>query len=68
MSAFSALNVGAVLAIFTSRVSQSVGRALQWDELASVGHDQFSFQGKTFSERIGPEHPENVLMAKRVNK
>lgn len=46
----------AVTAIFTSNYSQKVGRANGFQVVNSVPYTEFSFEGKTYTERIGPVH------------
>ena len=62
----SAPKVQAVMAIFTSTISQKIGNSLGWDKLAVVNHDELFFEGKPYSYRIGPDHPSSDLMGKKV--
>lgn len=58
--------VQALMAIFTSTVSQKIGSSLGWDQLTTVHHDEMFFEGEPYSIRIGPDHPTSILMGKRV--
>ncbi|CAK9818132.1 hypothetical protein ANTPLA_LOCUS9642 [Anthophora plagiata] len=55
-----------VSAIMTSNYSQKIAAKCGFESLVTVGYDQFNFNGKTFSERIGKEHQNCVLVAKRL--
>ncbi|KOC61687.1 hypothetical protein WH47_05835, partial [Habropoda laboriosa] len=55
-----------VSAIMTSNYSQKIAEKCGFESLASVTYDEFNFNGKTFSERIGEEHQNCVLVAKRL--
>ena len=56
----------AVMAIFTSTISQKIGSSLGWDQLAVVNHDELFFEGKPYSFRIGPDHPTSMIMGKKM--
>lgn len=58
--------VQAVMAIFTSTISQKIGTSLGWEQLAIVNHDELFFEGEPYSLRIGPDHPASILMGKKV--
>ncbi|XP_021915801.1 uncharacterized protein LOC110827934 isoform X2 [Zootermopsis nevadensis] len=58
--------VQALMAVFTSTVSQKIGNSLGWDQLAIVNHDELLFEGEPYSLRIGPDHPTTILMGKKV--
>jgi GNAT superfamily N-acetyltransferase len=58
--------VQAVMAIFTSTISQKIGSSLGWEKLAVVNHDEMFFEGKPYSFRIGPDHPTSMLMGKKI--
>lgn len=58
--------VQALMAIFTSSISQKIGNSLGWDKLAVVSHDELFFEGKPYSYRIGPDHPSSDLMGKKI--
>ncbi|XP_058821725.1 uncharacterized protein LOC131683619 [Topomyia yanbarensis] len=55
-----------VSALFTSRVSQKVGTKNKFTEINEVPHAEFIFRGKTYSDRIGPDHPTSILMAREI--
>ena len=59
--------VQAVMAIFTSTISQKIGNSLGWDQLAVVNHDELFFEGKPYSSRIGPGHPTSMVMGKKIS-
>lgn len=46
----------AVTAIFTSSFSQKVGRAVGFQVVNTVLYTQFSFEDKTYDQRINPLH------------
>lgn len=54
-------------AIMTSNYSYRIAMKLHFDQLLEVPFDEFEFNGKTFSERIGQEHQRTVLVAKRLS-
>ncbi|XP_058454510.1 uncharacterized protein LOC131432320 [Malaya genurostris] len=55
-----------VSALFTSRVSQKVGVKNKFSAINEVPHAEFVFRGKTYSDRIGPDHPTSTLMAREI--
>ncbi|XP_055610980.1 uncharacterized protein LOC129757717 [Uranotaenia lowii] len=55
-----------VSALFTSRISQRVGAKCGFNLINEVPFDEFVFRGKSFTERIGPEHPTSFLVAKDI--
>ncbi|XP_076220970.1 uncharacterized protein LOC143174255 [Nomia melanderi] len=55
-----------VSAIMTSNYSQKIARKCGFESLARVSYQEFHFDGKTFSERIGDEHPNCALVAKTL--
>lgn len=54
-------------AIMTSSYSCRIASKLHFDILLEVSYDDFEFNGKKFSERIGQEHPQCNLVAKRLS-
>jgi len=54
-------------AIMTSNYSYRIAMKLRFDELLKISYDKFEFNGKKFSERIGQEHRQCVLVAKRLS-
>ncbi|XP_034944972.1 uncharacterized protein [Chelonus insularis] len=57
-----------VTAIMTSNYSQKISSKLGFDCLVIVSFDEFTFNGKKFSERIGSIHKTSRLVAKRLSK
>lgn len=55
-----------VSAIMTSNYSQKIARKCGFESLATVSYQEFHFDGKTFSERIGDEHSNCALVAKTL--
>lgn len=55
-----------ISAIMTSTYSQKIANKCGFENLIKVSYDKFSFKGKTFSDRIGDEHPGCILVAKRL--
>ncbi|XP_029050852.2 uncharacterized protein LOC114879768 isoform X1 [Osmia bicornis bicornis] len=55
-----------ISAIMTSSYSQKIASKCGFEDLIKVPYEKFSFKGKTFSDRIGDEHPSCVLVAKRL--
>ncbi|XP_050070916.1 uncharacterized protein LOC126558880 [Anopheles maculipalpis] len=55
-----------VSALFTSRISQRVGEKVGFTVINQVPHSEFVYKGKTFSDRIGPEHPFSTLVVKHI--
>lgn len=47
----------AVCAIFTSNVTQNIGKKFHFCTAKKISYDKFVFNGKKFSERIGSETP-----------
>ncbi|XP_075146534.1 uncharacterized protein LOC142220965 [Haematobia irritans] len=46
----------AVTALWTSNISQSVGKAVGFKVLNTIPYTHFKYNGKSFADRIGPEH------------
>lgn len=55
-----------VSSLFTSRISQKVGKKNNFKEINEVPHAEFVFRGKTYSDRIGPDHPTSILMIREI--
>ncbi|XP_065091388.1 uncharacterized protein LOC135712338 [Ochlerotatus camptorhynchus] len=55
-----------VSALFTSRISQKVGSKNHFKQINEVPHSEFVFHGKTYTDRIGPEHPTSILVVKEI--
>ncbi|KAK9294948.1 hypothetical protein QLX08_010590 [Tetragonisca angustula] len=55
-----------VSALMTSNYSQKIAAKCGFENLASISFEEFEFKGKTFNERIGNEHRNSVLVAKRL--
>lgn len=53
-----------VSAIFTSPISQKIGKKLDFQSMATVYYTDYSYNGKTFAERLGENNPTAVLAAK----
>ncbi|XP_055849776.1 uncharacterized protein LOC129914504 [Episyrphus balteatus] len=53
----------AVTALFTSNFSQKCGKANNFQVLNRVPYKRFIFDGKPFSHRIGPMHPDSAQVA-----
>lgn len=47
----------AVTALFTSCISQNIGKSLGFVKALEIDFNRWNFDGKTFAERIGPETP-----------
>lgn len=54
-------------AIMTSNYSYRIAMKLHFDVLLEVSYDECEFNGKKYSERIGQEHRQCVLVAKRLS-
>ncbi|KAF3422172.1 hypothetical protein E2986_03237 [Frieseomelitta varia] len=55
-----------VTALMTSNYSQKIAAKCGFENLVTVSFEEFEFNGKTFSERIGDEHEHCVLVAKKL--
>ncbi|KAK5646542.1 hypothetical protein RI129_005006 [Pyrocoelia pectoralis] len=44
-------------AIFTNKKSQPLGRKLNLSIATKISYEKFTFEGKTFAERLGSEEP-----------
>uniref|UniRef100_A0A182SBC2 N-acetyltransferase domain-containing protein n=1 Tax=Anopheles maculatus TaxID=74869 RepID=A0A182SBC2_9DIPT len=55
-----------VSANFTSRISQRVGEKVGFTIINQVPHSEFVYNGRTYSDRIGPEHPFSILVVKHI--
>ncbi|KOX73397.1 hypothetical protein WN51_14443 [Melipona quadrifasciata] len=55
-----------VSALMTSNYSQKIAVKCGFENLMSISFEEFEFKGKTFSERIGNEHRNCVLVSKRL--
>lgn len=49
----------AVVALWTSSFSAKIGTKIGFEVINAVPYNEFSFNGKTFDERIGPSHPQS---------
>lgn len=56
----------AVISVFTSRYSQNVGEKLGFETLFKQENSKFVFNGKTFAEKIDPQHQYSIFAAKRL--
>lgn len=56
----------AIISVFTSRYSQIVGEKLGFETLLQVENSKFSFEGRTFAEKIDPIHKYSIFAAKRL--
>lgn len=57
-----------VSAIFTSKISQRIGDALNFEHMVAVLHADCTYAGKTYANRIGIIHPSSILMAKSLGR
>lgn len=55
-----------VSAILTSTYSQKIGDRLDFQRIVEAFYNEFEFDGKTYSDRIGEIHPSSVLVAKPI--
>ncbi|XP_062565868.1 uncharacterized protein LOC134228101 [Armigeres subalbatus] len=55
-----------VSALFTSKISQRVGMKNHFEAINEVPHAEFVFRGKTYTDRIGPEHPTSILVVREI--
>lgn len=55
-----------VSAIFTSFISQKIGKALEFEVATEQSYDLFEFEGKNFSSAIGKETPKTSLQFKKI--
>ncbi|XP_043602826.1 uncharacterized protein LOC122576498 isoform X1 [Bombus pyrosoma] len=55
-----------VSAIMTSNYSQKISAKCGFESLVSTNYKEFQFNGKSFNERIGNEHLNCLLVAKRL--
>lgn len=51
----------AVSAIFTSFISQKIGKKLGFTKASEISYEKFEYQGKTFACRIGPSTPATTV-------
>lgn len=56
-----------VSAIATSTYSYKIMVKCGFENLVEVSYEELSYNGKKYSERIGKEHPQCVLVAKRLS-
>lgn len=56
----------AIISVFTSRFSQIVGEKLGFETLFKEENTKFSFEGKTFAEKIDPIHKYSTFAALRL--
>uniref|UniRef100_A0A1A9WRU4 N-acetyltransferase domain-containing protein n=1 Tax=Glossina brevipalpis TaxID=37001 RepID=A0A1A9WRU4_9MUSC len=56
----------AITSVFTSRFSQRVGEKLGFVTLSCEEYAKFSFEGKSFAEKIDPQHKYIIFAAKRL--
>ncbi|KAM7362957.1 uncharacterized protein ACRADG_000049 isoform 2-T2 [Cochliomyia hominivorax] len=56
----------AIISVFTSRYSQNVGKKLGFETLFKEEHTKFSYEGKTFAEKIDPIHKYSTFAVKKL--
>ncbi|XP_011179098.2 uncharacterized protein LOC105210067 [Zeugodacus cucurbitae] len=61
-----ALKPSAVCSVFTSIYTQRIGRKFNFEILNQIPYTEFSFEGKTFAERIDPKHTFSTFEALRL--
>lgn len=54
-------------AIMTSTYSSRIAMKLHFDQLLEIPYDEIEYDGKKYSEKIGQEHRQCVLVAKRLS-
>uniref|UniRef100_A0A182NSA4 N-acetyltransferase domain-containing protein n=1 Tax=Anopheles dirus TaxID=7168 RepID=A0A182NSA4_9DIPT len=55
-----------VSALFTSRISQRVGEKAGFTVINQVPHAEFIYRDRTFTDRIGPDHPFSTLVVRHI--
>ncbi|XP_036233672.2 uncharacterized protein [Bactrocera oleae] len=61
-----ALKPSAVCSVFTSIYTQRIGRKFNFEILNQIPYTEFTFEGKTFAERIDPKHTFSTFEALRL--
>ncbi|XP_043796787.1 uncharacterized protein LOC122717104 [Apis laboriosa] len=56
-----------ISAIMTSNYSQKIATKCGFEHLFSISYDEFHFNNKVFSENIGDEHRNCILVAKKLS-
>jgi GNAT superfamily N-acetyltransferase len=58
--------VQAVIALFTSPVSQRIGKSLGWEELFVVRYDQLFLKGEPYSSRLDKNNKTTSYMSIKI--
>lgn len=61
------LNIKLITALWTGRNTQVIGRKLGFDVVYEESFNKFSFNGKTFAERVQDENLTYHVGAKKIN-
>jgi hypothetical protein len=55
--------VQAVIALFTSPISQRIGKSLGWDEIVTAGYNQIFYRGESYASRLDKNNQNTVYMS-----
>ena len=59
--------VQAVIALFTSPISQKIAESLGWEEIFTVKYDQLFYNGKSYGSRLDRNNQTTIYMAIRTD-
>jgi len=59
--------VQAVIALFTSPISQKIAQSLGWEEIFTVKYDQLFYNGKSYGSRLDRNNQTTIYMAIRTD-
>jgi hypothetical protein len=58
--------VQAVIALFTSPISQRIGKSLQWDEIVITSYDQLFYRGESYASRLDENNQTIAYMSIKI--
>jgi GNAT superfamily N-acetyltransferase len=59
--------VQAIIALFTSPISQKIGKSLGWDEISVTRYDQLFYRGKSYASRLDKDNQTTVYMSIKID-
>jgi GNAT superfamily N-acetyltransferase len=60
--------VQAIIALFTSPISQKIGKYLEWDEIFVARYDQLFYNGEPYSSRLDKNNQTTAYMSIKIEK
>jgi GNAT superfamily N-acetyltransferase len=60
--------VQAIIALFTSPISQKIGKSLGWEEISITRYDQLFYKGESYSSRLDKNIQTTAYMSIKIEK